>query len=124
MFSRKKEGDGKTIETAGWLHEFNLPTFMRVCGKYQVVTGPVLLKGPPVFCRKISRYTVRNLDGGSQPFFVESPLDLPRRFIVVRNKISIVFSYYQYLPINIKGREEEVAYLYAFKDKARILTLA
>lgn len=121
MFSRKKRGDGNTAETAGWIHEFNLPNFMKVCGKYQVVTGPVLLKGPPLLCRRISRYTIRNLDGGSQTFFVESPLELPRRFIVERHKISIVISYYEYLPINTNDRREEESYLSAFRGKSRIL---
>lgn len=116
MFSRKREGDGKTVETAGWLHEFNLPNFMRVCGKYQVTTGPVLLKGHPLLCREISRYTIRGINGDGQEFFIESPLEIPRRFIVVAHKISIVFSYYQYLPINTKGRTEEESYFHAFRQ--------
>ena len=82
MFSRKKEGDGKTGETAGWLDKLNLPTFMEVGGIYQVVDGPILLNRTHCFC-SVFQYRVRRTDGGIWDiFYVDSTLNLPKCFLV------------------------------------------
>lgn len=82
MFSRKKEGDGKTAETAGWLDRFNLPSFMEVGGIYQIVDGPILLNKTYRLCN-ILQYRIRRMDGNEHyTFYVDSILVLPRRFLV------------------------------------------
>lgn len=82
MFSQKKEGDGKTTETAGWLDRLNLPTFMEVGGIYHVVDGPVLLNRTYRLCN-VLQYRIRRIDGNEHyTFYVDSILNLPRRFLV------------------------------------------
>lgn len=93
-----KRRDGKTEESAVSLDEFHLPKFMKVGGTYQVVTGPVFLRSETIwlFC-KMYQYRIRSIGGDGQVFFIESPVILPRQFLVVKFwKIRL----YEYRPIN------------------------
>lgn len=103
-WTREKKRDGKTEEGAVILDEFHLPKFMKVGGTYQVVTGPVFLRNKTLwfFC-KIYQYRIRSMGGGGQIFFVESPVILPRQFLVVKfRRVRL----YEYRPIN---GEEKIA---------------
>lgn len=122
MSFRQRGGDGKSPETAGWISEFSLPTFMVVGGGYHVVIGPIFRKGVSLFRREVSLYTIRSIGDGGQNFSVETPIKLPRKFLVTK-KVRWC-EWYRYLPINAKGRTEEESYFHAFKGKARILTTA
>lgn len=107
MFSQKKEGDGKTFETSGWIGHLSLPDFMEVGGAYQVRVGPCIFEDRIfLFLFKIRRYRIKKCDLSQQTFFVESRLVLPERFFV--EKSSVGFTWYQYLPIDQQGAEEKI----------------
>lgn len=103
MSSYKKEGDGKTADTAPRLDEFNLPKFMLVGAGYQVVLGPIFLRSGSLFCREVHRYTVRSIGEDRQVFFIETPIKLPRRFLVT--KIVPWARWYRYRPISVEGKK-------------------
>lgn len=111
MSSYKKEGDGKTADTAPRLDEFNLPKFMLVGAGYQVVIGPIFLRGVSLFCREVYKYTVRGIGGDGQVFFIETPVKLPRRFLVT--KMVPWVRWYLYRPISVEGKKAKSGYSFS-----------